>query len=85
MKALFGVVSLLVVLALVALLAVRQMKAGVPAMPPSTSGAEAGATSPGAASANVREQARQLQERVQGDVTKALEQGAAARQEASDK
>ena len=85
MKAMFGVVSLLVVLALVGLIAVKQLKAvghasaaatteaGVPA-PPSMSG-----------SGTVRQQAVQLENKVADDVVKAMNQGAEARKEESEK
>ena len=77
MKALFGAVSLLVALAIVGLIAVRQMKAvghvgagstaqagmlGVPAM---------------SGSGTVGEQAKQLENKVADDVAKAMAQGAA--------
>jgi hypothetical protein len=84
-KALFGVVSLLVALAIVALVAVKQLKAvghgtapavaeaGVPAMPQMSG------------SGTVREQTQQLQNKVADDVAKAMSQGAAARKEEADK
>ncbi len=75
MRAVFGVVSLLVVLAVVGLLASRQLKsvsggvasALVPALPGSAS------TPPGA---TVREQSQQLQKQVADDIAKAMAQGA---------
>ena len=86
MKALVGVVSLLIALALVGLIAIRQLKAvghvggtsstnesGVPAVPQMSG------------SGTVREQAVQLENKVANDVAKALNQGAAARQADSDK
>ena len=89
MRGVFGVVSLLVVLAVVGMLGVRQMRAtgqGVGAVLPAearaASGAEAGAAS--VVEAPLREQAQQLQQRVQSDVSRALEQGAAARKEAAE-
>jgi hypothetical protein len=82
MKALFGIVSLLVALAVVGLLAARQWQAVAPSVAP------AAAAAPGvpafAASGNVREQAVQLERKVQNDVVKALAQGAAARQKQAD-
>jgi hypothetical protein len=71
MKAIFGIVSLLVALAIVGLLASRQMKSG--GAVPAPSGASA--------ATNVREQSRQTQEQVLRDVNKALEQGSARRDE----
>ena len=75
MRAVFGVVSLLVVLAVVGLLASRQLK--------SVSGGVATAlvpALPGAASvppgATVREQSQQLQKQVADDIAKAMAQGA---------
>ena len=83
MRALFGVVSLLVVLAAVGLLAARQLKVGVPLLPLAATAASDSAPMP--ASGTVREQSQQLQERVKSDIGKALEQGAAARKEEADK
>ena len=91
MKAMFGVVSLLVALCIVGLLAVRQLKA--------VGHAGAGAASASAAptldgtpavpamsgSGTVREQAVQLQNKVAADAIKAMNDGAAARSEAADK
>ena len=94
MKALFGVVSLLVALGIVGLLAVRQIK------PVGAAGAGVGAASAAAASdgalavpavpamsgsGTVREQAVQLQNKVAADANKAMNEGAAARSEAADK
>ena len=77
MKALFGVVSLLVALALVALVATKQLRAV---------GSASAASSPVAplmsASGAVRDQAQQLERRVGDDVAKAMQQGAAGRAEA---
>lgn len=85
MKALFGVVSLLIALAIVGLVAVKQLKAvgrgaspvvvesGVPAMPQMSG------------SGTAREQTQQLQNQVADDVAKAMSQGAAARREETDK
>lgn len=80
MRAVFGVVSLLVVLAVVGLLAARQLRTAAPivAMP-----GAANASTP--AASNVRDEARQIQQQVGADVAKALEQGAAARKEEADK
>jgi hypothetical protein len=77
MKALFGTVSLLVALAIVGLIAVRQMRAA----PPAATGT---APSPLAAGTPAHEQSRALQQRVTDDVARALEQGAAARREADE-
>jgi len=71
MRAVFGVVSLLVVLAIVGVLASRQLRA-------TGQGLAAGPAS-GATASTVREQAQQVQQRVQSDVAKAIEAGAAAR------
>jgi hypothetical protein len=80
MRAVFGAVSLLVVLALVAFLAARQLKSAAPIV--AVPRADAASTpTPG----NVAEQVRQAQQQVGADVAKALEQGAAARNEQADK
>ena len=79
----FGVVSLLVALAIVGMVAVKQLKAvgrvdtAAPAAP--------GSPSAPSSSGTVREQSQHLQQKVQDDVKKALEQGAAARGEQADK
>jgi len=74
MKAMFGVVSLLVALAIVGFLAARQLKTAAPS---AVSGDVA-------ASGTVREQSQQIQQKVKDDVTKALQQGAAARKDTPD-
>ena len=83
MRALFGVVSLLVVLAAVGFLAARQLKVAVPVLPPGASAPSDPGPLP--AAVTVREQSQQLQERVKSDIAKAMEQGAAARKEDADK
>ena len=83
MRALFGVVSLLVVLAAVGLLVARQLKVGVPVLPLAASAASDSAPMP--AAATVREQTQQLQERVKNDIGNALEHGAAVRRQEADK
>jgi len=79
MRAMFGVVSLLVVLAIVGIVASRQLKAvNAVGVAPATS------TSP-APAGNVREQSQQLQQRMKSDVAGALQQGADRSQEQVDK
>lgn len=83
MKALFGVVSLLVVLAVVGLLTAQQLRgtriAPVPAMPGTASapGAMSAATGnpPGAADAQATSP-KQVQQQMRDDLNRALEQGA---------
>jgi hypothetical protein len=77
MKATFGILSLLVALAIVAVLARTQLKA-VSRAPASS---DVGTSMP-APTGNVREQSQQTQEKVRNDVTRALEQGAARKEEA---
>ena len=67
MRALFGIVSLLIVLAVVGTLVKKQLGAVSHSVAPASP----------SASATVSEQSQQLQERVRSDVTKALDQGAA--------
>jgi hypothetical protein len=88
MKAMFGIVSLLIALAIVGFLAARQLKTAAPS---ATSGstaaaaATAGVALPGvAASGTVREQSQQIQQKVKDDVAKALQQGAAQRKDMPD-
>jgi Tfp pilus assembly protein PilX len=71
MRAVFGVLSLLVVVAIVGMLASRQLKAT------RISGqALTGSTAEAAASTTVRQQSQQIQQKVADDVTRALQQGA---------
>jgi uncharacterized membrane protein len=70
----FGVVSLLVVLAIVGLLVSKQLKATRQGALASTTATVAG--SGASAPATLADQSRQLQNQVQADVVKALEQGA---------
>ena len=84
MRAIFGVVSLLVVVAIVGLLASRQLKAVNSSVSSAAAqAAPAGASAAPALTGTVREQSRQLQQRVANDVVKAMEQG--ARKDESDK
>ena len=85
MKAIFGVVSLLVALAIVGLVAVKQLKAVGQVAAPEASSAGVPLAPSMAGSGTVREQAQQLQNKVAADAVKALEQGAAARQVESEK
>ncbi|MEO8153065.1 MAG: hypothetical protein ABI605_08350 [Rhizobacter sp.] len=75
MRAVFGVVSLMIVVALVGLLAGRQLRAMRGEAPPASAGAAS-------APVTVRQQSLQIQDKVVNDVTKALEQGAARKEEA---
>lgn len=71
MRAVFGVVSLLVVLGIVGFTASRQLRSTGLAAGPSASAA------PGT-------QPRQIQQKVADEMTKAIEQGAAARRSEAD-
>lgn len=84
MRALFGVVSLLLTLAIVGIVAVRQLNAvgrSVGAAPGASATASTPPSTPPAG--NVAEQSRQLQDKVRSDVAKSLEQGAARNDEAA--
>ena len=90
MRAVFGMVALLVVLAVIGMVAARQMKSGSRALTvggeAATSGQAVGRPdTPAAPVGNIRDQSQQLQQRVGDDVSRALEQGAAARREAAEK
>jgi hypothetical protein len=76
MKAMFGIVSLLLALVVVGVLATRQLKAGSAPLSAST------AASATAAPATPHEQSRQVQQQVRDDLNRALQQGAAQRDEA---
>lgn len=87
MKAMFGMVSLLIALAIVGFLAARQLKTAAPS---ATSGTTAAAATAGvvlpdiSASGTLREQSQQIQQKVKDDVAKALQQGAAQRKDVPD-
>jgi hypothetical protein len=85
MKAMFGVVSLLVALTIVGLVVVKQMKATGLVAAPAVEAAGLPAAPTMSGSGALREQSQQLQNKVAQDVAKALEQGAAARQDAIGK
>ncbi|HEY9063338.1 MAG TPA: hypothetical protein VIO33_00045 [Burkholderiaceae bacterium] len=86
MKAMFGMVSLLIALAIVGFLAVRQLKTAAPSVAPGASAAAAaGLSATGiTTTGTVREQSQQVQQKVKDDIAKALEQGAAARKESPE-
>ena len=71
MRALFSLVGLLVVVAIVMMIAKKQLQAVMPSV---SSGAPAAS---GAAAPTVQEQSRSAQQKVLQDVNRALEQGAA--------
>ena len=86
MKALFGVVSLLIALAIVGLVAVKQLKAiGRTGAPTATTQADLPAVPQMSGSGTVADQSRQLQKRVADDVAKAMKQGTEARKDESEK
>jgi len=73
MKAVFGIVALVIVLACVGVIAKRQLQAaGVGG----GAAAAIGASAVGADGATVAQQARDLQEQARADTARALEQGA---------
>jgi len=74
MRAIFGVVSLLVVLAIVGLMAKKQLQA--------VNAVSAPAAATGSAAGTPQERSQQVQQRVQQDVQRALEQGAERASEA---
>jgi len=74
MRALFSLVGLLAVLAIVGLIAKKQLQAVAPSVAPSV--APGAAPSTGAAP-TVQEQSRGVQQKVLQDVNRALDQGAA--------
>jgi hypothetical protein len=78
MRALFGVASLLVVLAIVVVVAKQQLQA-VKALPSAAPTAPVTGEAGTGTAPSVREQAKNLQRQVQQDVQSALQQGAAAR------
>lgn len=88
MKAMFGMVSLLIALAIVGFLAARQLKTVAPsatASATSNAAQAAGVALPDvSASGTVREQSQQIQQKVKDDVVKALQQGAQPRKDAGD-
>ena len=85
MKALFGVVSLLVALAIVGLIAAKQLKAVGKVGSPATTGEGVPAVPQMSGSGTVRDQSRELQNKIANDAIKAMNQGAEARQAESEK
>ncbi len=85
MRALFGVVSLLVALAIVGLVAVKQLKAVGQRAAPAAAEAGVPAVPQLSGSGTVRQQTQQLQNKVADDVAKAMSQGADARRQEADK
>ena len=85
MKALFGVVSLLIALAIVGLVAVKQLKAVGHVGAASPANADVPAVPQMSGSGTVRQQARQLENKVADDVVKAMNQGAESRKEEAEK
>ena len=87
LRALFGVVGLLLTLAIVGIVAVKQLNAvgrSVGATSPAGGSASAAQARPEAASnGTIVEQSKQIQDKVRSDVAKALEQGAARTEEAA--
>ncbi|MCU0814243.1 MAG: hypothetical protein MUC32_07965 [Burkholderiaceae bacterium] len=84
MRLIVGVLSLLVVAAVVMMLAKQQLQAvGTMRMPavPGAPGPTSGTTAAPAPAPTVAEGAKQMQQRVADDVSKALQQGAAKRAE----
>lgn len=73
MKIVFGLVGLLIVLAIVASLGRSQLAA---VQAPAASAASTGGLPPPDAAATVREQSQQRQQQVREQVTRALQQGA---------
>jgi len=83
MRALFGVVGLLLTLAIVGIVAVKQLNAVGRSVSAAPGASATSSTAPSISpSGNVAEQSRQLQDKVRNDVAKALEQGAARNGEA---
>ena len=84
MKALFGVVGLLVALAIVGLLAAGRLKTAPGAAAEVAVGARAASVLELVPGSTVREASQQAQQKVRDDVAKALEQGVAARASSPD-
>ena len=86
MKALFGIVSLLIALAIVGLVAVKQLKSvGRAGTPAAATQSDLPAVPQMSGSGSVADQSRELQRKVADDVAKAMKQGADARKDESDK
>ena len=79
MKAIFGVVGLLIALAIVGLLAAGRLKTSPGVAADAAVGARAASVLGAAPGSTVRETSEQAQQKVRDDVVRALEQGAAAR------
>ncbi len=73
MRALFSLVGLVIVLAIIAMIVKKQLQAVAPAVVPAAPAAA------GAAAPTLPEQSRAAQQKVLQDVNRALQQGAASR------
>ncbi len=85
MKALFGIVSLLVALAVAGLIAVNQLKAVGKIGTSAATSADAPVAPQMSGSGTVRDQSRELQNKIANDAIKAMNQGAEARKDESEK
>ncbi len=87
MKPLFGVVGLLLALAVVGIVAVKQLNAVSrsvgSAAQVDTSASSSQITPAAASTGTLVEQSKQIQDKVRSDIAKALEQGAARTEEAA--
>ena len=84
MKALFGMVGLLIALAIVGLLVAGRLKTAPGAAAEVAVGARAASVLNAAPGTTVREASQNAQQKVGSDVVRALEQGAAARASSPD-
>ena len=79
MRSVFGLIGILVVVAAIGIIAVKQLRGtsqvAARALPAAPGAASVGAPTAG----NVREQAKALGERVQGEIGRTLQEGAAGR------
>ena len=86
MRSLFGAVSLLIVLAIVGMVAVKQLRAvGKTGGAAATAQSGAPAVPQMSGSGSVRDQSRELQNKVVDDVAKAMKQGVEARSTDAEK
>jgi len=84
-RALFGVISLLVALAIVGLIAVKRLRAVGKVGAPIATSVDAPPVPQMSGSGTVRDQSLELQNKVANDAIKAMNQGADARKAEADK
>lgn len=87
MRMIFGLVSLLLVVAVIGILAKKQLNsvASLPAVPQTATGSASSASPTATVPSNVREQSQQMPQQVRDQIGQAMEAAAAARAQVDPK